>query len=176
MARGDGAGLQDPDGRQFVRLLVIPLICSCPASSVDQGYETRTRKVSANSCSARHVLSRFDNRHKHPELSQINERYGTRPDSPFDFGACSPFLGSLGGGLCSASCYMDFPHIFRLDSKNNCSHQSPRCCGTCNCLARSILFRGETFNPYPTTINTWYRSCMCLSIFARANYSNFLIE
>jgi hypothetical protein len=96
MARGDGAGLQDPNGGQIVQLLTIPLIYSLLASSINQGDETRTRKVPANCCSSRYVLSRFDNRDEHPELSQINECHGARPHSPLDFGARCSFFGSSG--------------------------------------------------------------------------------
>lgn len=175
MARGDGAGLQDSYSRQTVRLVVIPLTYPCLASSADRGYEIPTREVSANGRSARNVLSRSDHRCEHPELSQINEHHGTGPHSPLHFGTRSSFLGSLGRGLCSVSCRMNFSHLDLVcsDSKNDCGHQSSRCCGTCDWLARSILFRSETFSPYPTTLNTWYRSCTHLSIFARLDYLSF---
>jgi hypothetical protein len=56
----------------------------------------------ANGCPACNVLPRFDDGYEHPELSQIDERHGTRPHSPLDLGTRSPFPGSPSRGLRSA--------------------------------------------------------------------------
>lgn len=130
----------------------------------------------ANGCSACDVLPGYDNGYEHSELPQINERYGTRPYSPLDFGTCSSFLGSLGRGLRFASRHANSSHLVRSDSKDDCGNQSPRCCSPCDCLARSILFWSETFDPYPTIINPWYRSCTPPSIFAGTSYSSLTLE
>jgi len=74
------------------------------------------------------------------------------------------------------SCDINFSYITHPDPKDDRGNKSPWCCCTCHSLARSILCRSETLNPYPTTINTWYRSCTSLSIFARAHYSSSLLE
>lgn len=62
--------------------------------------------------------------------------------------------------------YVNFPYLVCLDSKDDRSHQSPGSCCTRDRLARSILRRSKTPNPYPTTANTWYRSCTSLHLFS----------
>ena len=82
------------------------------ASSVNQGDETRTRQMPANSRSACNVLSRFHNRYKHTEWSEVNECHGTGPHSSFDLGTRSSFLGSLSRGLCPPPATSDSLTLF----------------------------------------------------------------
>ena len=78
-----------------------------------------------------------------------------------------PSLEALVEVCAPPSRRIDSSYLVCLDSKDDRSHQSPGCCCTSDCLTRSILCRRETPNPYPTTINTWYRSCTSLCFRSR---------
>lgn len=79
--------------------------------------------------------------------------------------------------VCALLSYrVNFSYLVCSDSTDDRSYQSPRRCCTRDRLARSILSRRKTPNPYLTITNTWYRSCTSPSVFIHAHNSGSLLE